>query len=232
MTSQAVALTVLLLLARLVGHAENWGDALARMPLDPSVQLLQRTNCVPVCLAAFRSNATVRALVFMPGATDELYSYKRVRAHLGSTNSTLLDAVIALTNQTPIRVTFRPPTLLLHSEEDLLTPEIRIEHAATAAKLRERRIGGHLVVNDRDWDGVSAELRRQLGTGISPMKGSNKSWHFYRHSLATWNVSGWEMLEATALANRTVVEVRRGKLVFANDKRPRSAVVLREFPHD
>ena len=54
---------------------EPWQDALARMPLgvpQNGVIELNRTNCVPLMLDAFQSNGVVKALIFMPGATDEL----------------------------------------------------------------------------------------------------------------------------------------------------------------
>ena len=102
--------------------AQSWPDALAKMPLPRRVQYLTRTNCVPTLLAAFQPDQTVKALVFMPGATDEFYMFRRATAELTNPAPSLLDAVIALTNQTFIRATFRPPLLLLHTDEDPLEP--------------------------------------------------------------------------------------------------------------
>src|SRR6516162_9933531 len=56
-----------------VSAQETWQSALSRMPLETKVGELNRTNCVTLMLGAFQSNAIVKALVFMPGATDELY---------------------------------------------------------------------------------------------------------------------------------------------------------------
>jgi len=39
---------------------ETWQDALSRMPLGAGVAELNRTNCVPLMLNAFQSNAVVR----------------------------------------------------------------------------------------------------------------------------------------------------------------------------
>src|SRR5438045_1401186 len=114
---------ILTLAARLVFAAdETWPSALSQMPLGAHVSELNTTNCVDVMLHAFQSSAIVKALIFMPGATDEFYMFGRAKAALTNASPMLLDAVIALTNQTNIRVTFRPPFLLLHTDEDPLDP--------------------------------------------------------------------------------------------------------------
>ena len=106
------------------------------MPLGTNVTQLNRTNCVGIMLGAFQSNDVVKALIFMPGATDEFYFFRRARADLTNSPASLLDAVSALTSQTLIRATFRPPLLLLHTDEDLLEPVIKIEHQPTADKIK------------------------------------------------------------------------------------------------
>ncbi len=45
------------------------------MPLGTNVTELNRTNCVGIMLRAFQSNNVVKALIFMPGATDEFYFF-------------------------------------------------------------------------------------------------------------------------------------------------------------
>src|SRR3989442_12493182 len=105
---------------------DTWETALIRMPLNADVTYLNRTNCVELFLRAFQSNDVVKALIFMPGATDEFYFFRRVKAVLTNTSPTLLNAVQALTNQTRIRLTFRPPLLLLHAAEDPVEPLSRI----------------------------------------------------------------------------------------------------------
>src|ERR1700758_4045754 len=79
---------------------ESWQSALSQMPLGTNVTQLNRTNCVKIMLPALRSNDVVKALIFMPGATDEFYMFRRAKAALTNDSPTLLDAVIALTNQT------------------------------------------------------------------------------------------------------------------------------------
>ena len=114
----------------------NWPEALAKMPLKQPVRELNRSNAVPVMLAAFQRNAAVKALIFMPGATDEFYFFRRVHAQLTNSAPTLLDAVAALTNQTYIRATLRPPFLLLHTAEDPLEPIEVVEDQKTADSIR------------------------------------------------------------------------------------------------
>jgi len=210
--------------------AETWQAALGRMPLGTNVTQLSRTNCVGIMLGAFRSNDVVKALIFMPGATDEFYFLRRARADLTNNPASLLDAVNALTSQTLIRATFRPPLLLLHTDEDLLEPVIRIEHQPTADKLRQARLVRHAIYNDRDWDFIRPALRSSLRIGLRPWPRSQDSWHFYRHSFAAWNLTGWEALECTALAGETAITVQRNKAVFVPDTRPRAAPKVDTFP--
>ena len=109
MLTRCILCLAVCLLQSALSAAETWQDALARMPLGHKVTELNRTNCADVFLGAFQSNNVVKALVFMPGATDEFYFFRRARADLTNSPASLLDAVSALTNQTQIRATFRPP---------------------------------------------------------------------------------------------------------------------------
>jgi hypothetical protein len=200
------------------------------MPLGANVTQLTRTNCVASMLGAFQSNNVVKALIFMPGATDEFHFFRRARADLTNSPASLLDAVSALTSQTLIRATLRPPLLLLHTDEDLLEPVIKIEHQPTADKLRQARFVPHGVYNDRDWDFIRPALGSSLRIGLRPWPHSQDSWHFYRHSFAAWNLTGWEALQTTALAGKTSITVRRKLVVFELDTRPRVAAKVDAFP--
>jgi hypothetical protein len=218
--------------------AESWPEALAHMPLGSNVRQLNPSNCVDILLSALESNAVVKALIFMPGATDELYMFRRAKAELRNASPTLLDAVSALTNQTLIRATFRPPMLLLHTDEDPLEPVIDIEQQTVADKLKRARFAAHRVFNDRDWDFVQPILKKTLRTDIRPWQYSYDSWHFYRHSFAAWGLTGWEALEAVALAGKTTVSVRgntgfrlrRPQVIFQCDPRVRNLPKLDQFP--
>jgi hypothetical protein len=159
----------------------------------------------------------------MPGATDEFYMFRRAKAALTNSSPTLMDAVAALTNQTYIRVTFHPPLLLLHTDEDPLKPLITIEHPSTADKLKRARFVPHALYNDCDWDFVQHVLEKSLKTDIRPWRYRFDSWHFYRHSFAAWGLNGWEALETVALAGKTGFTVSRKKVVFEGDTRVRAA---------
>ena len=218
------ALTLLLLPAR---AAEDWQTALAQMPLGSRVAELNKTNCVAVMLGAFQSNQVVKAMIFMPGATDEFYFFNRGRATLSPSSATLLDAVTALTKQTFIRATFRPPLLLLHTEEDPLEPMFRIEHQGVAQALKQKRFVPSVLYNDRDWDYLHPILTGTLGVTFLPAAATSDSWHFYRHSFAAWDLNGWEALEVISLAGKTTFTVRRTMVfkkpvvVFQGDTRVR-----------
>lgn len=200
------------------------------MPLKSRIARLNRTNTVPVLLESFQANASVKALIFMPGATDELYLFKRAAADLTNTAPTLLDAVSALTNQTLIRATFLPPFLLLHTDEDPITPLFKIEDDETAGKIRSRHPATHLLYNDRDWDYVHYDMRKPLRIEILPGRRTNETFHFYRHSFAAWNLNGFEMLEAVSLAGKTTFTIERNRIVFRGDTRVRALPKLDGLP--
>jgi hypothetical protein len=209
-----------ILFAQLAVRAdESWQDALKRMPLGTNVAQLNRTNCVKIMLPALQSNDVVKALIFMPGATDEFYMFRRAKANLTNDSPTLLDAVEALTNQTLIKATFHRPFLLLHTDEDPLEPLIVVKNLKTAYRLDGKRFVPHAVYNDRDWDFLLPILRKRLRAEFLPKLYSIDSFHFYRHSFAAWNLNGWEALQAIALAGKTKFTVRRGSVLFEGDTR-------------
>jgi hypothetical protein len=218
--------------------AESWQQALSQMPLRRGATRLERTNCVEIMLESFRSNDVVKAVIFMPGATDEFYMFHRARASLTNAVPTLLDAVRALTSQTLIRASFRPPFLLLHTDEDPLEPLFTIESQQAAAKLRSRHFLPHASFNDRDWDFIQPRLGKTLKAAILPGRYRYSTWHFYRHSFAAWNLDGWEALEAVALAGKTSFHVRKGGLfgrpevLFEGDERVRATPKLDGFVPD
>jgi hypothetical protein len=210
--------------------ADSWPAALAAMPLNSAVRQLNRTNCVELMLRAFQSNAVVKALIFMPGATDEFYMFRRARATLTNAAPSLIDAVAALTNQTLIRATFQPPVLLLHTHEDPLEPNITVQDQSSADKLRQTRMVPHMVCNDRDWDYLQPLLRGSIHLDLRPWRGSYDSWHFYRHSFAAWGLTGWEALETAALAGKSRFTVQRKRVVFEVDPRVRVTPKPDGFP--
>jgi len=179
------------------------------MPLPNPVAELNQTNCVELMLGSFRSNDIVKALVFMPGATDEVYFFKRVHASLTNAAPALLDAVHALTTHTRIHATFRSPLLLLHTDEDALEPLMQVENQDLAERMKAKRFLPHVVYNDCDWDVIQPILRKTLKADILPSKGSPDSWHFYRHSFAAWNLNGWEALEAVLFAGKTTCKIQK-----------------------
>jgi hypothetical protein len=233
----SILLALVFLSARAAG-AQSWQDALNTMPLLQETRQLTRTNCVRVMLEAFQSNAVVKGLVFMPGATDEFYMFRRARANLTNAHPTLLDGVNALTNQTFIRVTFHPPLLLLHTDEDPVEPLFKIEDQEALQRLEAARFVPHALYNDRDWNFVQPILRKALKASVLPWVQSFDSWHFYRHSFAGWNLTGREAVQAIALAGKTKVTVSRSsklswhkfELRFEPDGRVRATPHLDEFP--
>jgi hypothetical protein len=181
-------------------------------------------------LGAFGSNDVVKGLVFMPGATDEFYMFRRARASLTNISPTLFDAVTALTNQTLIRVTFRPPLLLLHTDEDPLEPIAEIKDLETAVKIEGTQFVPHALYNDKDWDFLLPILNKNFKLKFTPILHSRFSWHFYRHSFAGWNLNGREALEAIALAGKSGFTIEKRKVAFQGDERVRAVPKIDHYP--
>ncbi|MBI5775699.1 MAG: hypothetical protein HZA89_18425 [Verrucomicrobia bacterium] len=205
--------------------AESWEAALALMPLKTNVTVLTKTNVAAVLLDAFQANPAVKALVLQPGATDEFYFFNRGRTVLTNSVPSLLDALVALTNQTAIRLTHLPPFLLLHTHEDPATPMVQVQDEAVARKLREKKFAPHFYSNDKDWNYVQPILRKHFSSKLTgypiflpPVK-SMDSWHFFRHAITAWDLNGMEALEAISLANKTVVRIEKRRVVFEGDTR-------------
>ena len=198
---------------------QGWQDALSRMPLGTHVAELNRTNCVPLILNAFQSNSVVKALIFMPGATDELYFFRRAHATLAGPNPSLADAIMALTNQSYIRADFRPPFLLLHTTEDSLDPIAIVRNKSTTAKLQARIVPDRFVFDDSEWDNVRAALKKKLSVSLLPFSNAPVSWHFYRHNFAACGLTQWQLLEAVAMAGQTKFTVHWLTVDFQLDLR-------------
>jgi hypothetical protein len=216
---KSTCLGLLLCIAFYSAQAEEpWLAALRPMPLAGQVTQLNQTNCVHLVLKSFQSNDTVKAVVFTPGATDEIYLFQRVKVDLSNAASTsLLDALGALTNQSRLRVTFLAPLLLLYAQGETLEPRLDVEDQPTADKLKRTRFAPYHYFEDSDWDMVQPALRWSLKLDVRPWRYHSESWHFYRHNLVAGDLTGWEALEAVAFANKTRVTIGRKKITFALD---------------
>ncbi len=210
-----------LLAAMAVSAAPSWQEDFVRMPLTEKVSELNAKNCARILLNSFRRNSSVQALILMPGATDELYFFRRAHARLTNDAPTLLDAISALTTQTYIQATLRPPFLLLHTVEDPLEPVIVVEDERTADRIRRKHFEKHAVFNDRDWDYIEPILAFDVDTRLWPGLRSHDSHHFFRHTLAEYDLNGWDALQAIVLADKTTATIERKRVVFHGDTRYR-----------
>jgi hypothetical protein len=221
-----------------LARAGEWEEPLSRMPLVERVPELNRTNCVRVMLKSFQSNDAVKALVFMPGATDEFYMFRRARARLNGGAPSLLDAVTALTNQTYIRASYQKPLLLLHTDEDPMQPSIRFEEAGLDEKLAEERFVSPAFFDDRDWDYLQPLIKKALHASVLPLTQSFSSWHFYRHSFAGFHLNGDEAIRCITMAGKSKVILRKAPaiswhrfdMVFEPDERVRATPKIEAFP--
>lgn len=205
--------------------ADSWPDALRAMPLVESASEINEQNFATLMLRSFQSNAAVKGIVLMPGATDEFYFFHRATTKLTAADNNLLAAISALTNHTRIRVLHRPPLLLLHTDEDQLTPAITVKSEEMVELLKATPFFPHALYDDRDWNYLRPLLMERVDATFWPPQDSPDSWHFYRHSFAGWDLNCWETLEAMALAGKTSFTVTktffkgRPKLTFVPDAR-------------
>lgn len=216
----AIALIGLLLIFFVAPiRASTWQEELAKMPLAYPVNELNEKNCTDVMLPSLHWNPVVRALIFMPGATDEFYFFHRAKAVLTNSAPTLLDAVSALTNQTLIVATYRAPFLILHTAEDPMEPIAVIEDQKTAERIRKKEFKHFAVYNDRKWDLMQPVLQFGLDTRVLPGTKTHETAHFFRNSFCRWELNGWEMCEAMALAGKTKFTVKKKLVLFEGDTR-------------
>ena len=223
-------LALVLICSSAIAGETDWTKALAAMPLGTNVGVLNHTNCAEVLLNRFQSNAAVKALIFTPGATDELYFFRRVNVTLTNVNPTMLDAIVTLTNQSPLRVTNKGVFLLLYSCEDVLELDIKIQHAKTEEKIRAGKSLPHLLMIDRDWTQFLTVTQKKISPTLWPFPHTRQSWHFYRHTFAGWNLTPWETLEAAAYSGKTKFTVVRGQVNFELDVRVNELPKLDRFP--
>lgn len=209
---------------------EGWQEALSRMPLGSNVTELTRTNAIPLMLNAFQSNSVVKALIVMPGAADEFVFLRRAHATLTNANPSLMDAVIALTNQTYIRAEFRPPLLLLYTMEDDLGTIATIKSKSAAARLRARTVPGRMVLWDSNWDYSRKAVAKKVRVTVLPFADDPSSWHFWPSNFAACGVTQWELLEALALSGKSTFTVHWLIAKYALDMRSGPVQNLKNFP--
>jgi len=212
-----IGLLLILLVAPM--NAQTWQDELAKMPLAYPVKELNEKNCADVMLPSLHWNPVVKALVFMPGATDEFYFFHRAKAVLTNGSPTLLDAVSALTNQTLIVATYRAPFLILHTAEDPMEPIGIVEDQKTAERIRRKEFKHFAIYNDRRWDEMQPMLQFELNARVLPGTKSHETAHFFRNTFCCWELNGWQMLEAMTMAGKTRFTVKKKLIVFEGDTR-------------
>jgi len=112
---------------------------LNRMPLEPGIRELNKTNCVPVLLQAFGkmtpSRPSSSSLAPPMNFTSSSASSRpeRRRAHA-------VRRRVALTNQTLIQAAWLPPFLVLHTSEDPLQVIALTNDPATTRAIESRRL--------------------------------------------------------------------------------------------
>ena len=212
-TLRSLALPGFLFLCAICSSGQSWESALAQMALTKKGPL-ERETVIPVCLESFRSNATVKALLFLPGVSDDFYLINRSKPRLAIPASTLSEALIALTNATQIKVSYRAGFLMVHTARDRLDPQIIVKNRATAEQLAIMRSTQEFECIDLHWDALQAKLQTAFHIAIRPKAGSQSAWHFARHNLAAFGLTDGELIAALSTAGKTKVVIGRNTVSF------------------
>ena len=194
--------------------AAAFEEALRQMPLPRATLPLTRENFIPACLAQFRSNEVVKALVFLPGVADDFYLVHRDAQKLAIASDNLLGAFFALTNATSLRTTFQAPYFFVHADRDLLSPVVAQKNRHVGGMLQVRRSIAGLVLIDRHWDFLQPQLQAGLKMMVTPPGKSEQAWHFARYNLAAFGLTDWELLSALSIAGRTRIVPETSRIRF------------------
>src|SRR5262245_47793171 len=187
---------------RVLGQ-ETWQEALARMPLPGGTNPLERNNTVRRLLEGLQPNSIVKALVVLPAVSDDFYLINRDEPALGLRATNLWQAIVALTNVTDVRATFKPPFLLLHRAEDFLEPKFTVNDPITAQRLKTTAGLSHVFFCDAHWKKVKPILNKTVRPSVYPWSTSQDAWHFARHNLSGWEMSDWELVIGVSLSGKT-----------------------------
>jgi hypothetical protein len=208
-----------LLLSLTPAVAGDWRDALEAMPMTNRSVLLNRSNAISLLVESFSPNSMVKALVVLPGVTDDFYLINRDQPSLNIRAINLLEAVTALTNRTAVRATFLAPFLLLHLDRDVLDPAVDIQHSPTAERLACSRSLAHAMFFDKPWNVSRSALEQNIRLTVKPSSSSDKGGHVYRVNLAGWHLTDRELLTAVAVASRTGFTIQRNRVLFESISR-------------
>jgi hypothetical protein len=89
-----------------------------------------------------------------------------------------------------------------------------MDDAAMAGRVKEQRLPGRILHLDAHWERMQPALERALGRAVRPQGASTGAWHFNRHNLVGWNLTGWELLEAISLTGGTEITVQNRGIDF------------------
>ena len=188
------------------------------MALPGGANPIERDNAIRRILEGLQSNTTVKAIIVLPAVSDDLYLINRDKPKLGLRATNLADAIKKLTNATEVRVTFQPPFLLLHRDEDFLTPQLTIKDAGAIERLKGESRLPRVLFCDAHWQQLRTLLNKKLRPSILPWSKSDDAWHFARHNLAGWNLTDWELLTAVSLTGKTRIIIEKRRVIFQRRK--------------
>jgi hypothetical protein len=211
-----------MLCAALPGQGvETWQEALESMPLNTNHIHFFKGEPARAILRGLTANRVVKAIVMMPGSTDELYFHDRGTCSF-TNKPTLLNALEELTNRTSIRPIFRAPFLLLSETNDYSAPLLTSANLESFEHLAKKPFVSEWLMLDKEWDQLYPMMDHYFGLKLSPKLGSPEAWHFYRVYFSAFNLNAKEAIELISLAAQTEVRAEKSRLFFS--RRPPAAL--------
>lgn len=195
----------------LLARAGDWRSVLGAMPAGTNSVRIHKTAPMELVFQTFQANPTVRAVIFLPAATDELYFFDHGVATLTGAQTSLADVLEAMTNQGPFRLTFRDPFLLVHMDRDRLEPALVVKPGRSSGFDTNLWTGNFI---DMPWERLQPALKESLGWSVSPGAKAREGWHFSRVCLAARGLTAGESAVAVCLAAGIQGELRKHTAKF------------------
>ena len=199
--------------------AEEWEEALKKLPFKEGKFEFQKFKGPTALLRAFKGGEQLRGLIFLPGATDYIYFHQGTAFELPRVSRHVLGAITELTNRTSLQATFEAGFLFIHMPEEPLLARMQVRSAGAVEKLKAKAAPKDLLLLDQPWERFLGEALKATEVKVSPPAGDPKSFHFYRCYFRAHDLSSWELLKVLSLTMKAECIVED------------EGVEFREIPH-
>jgi len=194
-------------------HAEDWLETLAKTPFPTNSFRAYQTEPIDLILKSFKPTETMRGVILMPGAADQIYFFDWGQVTLPQ-NPNLLDAIRGFTNQAKLGFTFVAPFVLLHVQRDDLHDPLVAGEGGLLGPLEQKKIPGRSYYLDRPYDRFVPALRKLTAHKIFPTETEKGSWHYYRLAFVGHDLTVAEYVRAIAYGSCTLAVVEKNRILF------------------